>query len=222
MKNKILITSSLIAVLLSSCSESNDIAIDQTEPSNAESNTSSSSTQLSDVPESIDEPSEPTPQFDWATAEVNEENIRKALSEGVPAAMAIPLKDSTFRKFVSSEDLNGEYIELTINPGTFADSKDFVKKAGGSLIAYSKILFQNQKIYEISLVVNIDNVAGGENQGVYISWRREQAKDVDYDKVLDNMFGDISIPYSLARKYSIQSELYNDLSDFSLPKENNM
>lgn len=222
MKNKVLIMSSLIAVLLSSCSESNDDATNQKEPSQVGSSASMPSTPPSDVPESVDVSSEPAQKFNWATADVNEENIRKALSEGIPAAMAIPLKDNTFRKFVSSEDLNGQYIELTINPGLFADEKDFVKRAGGSLIAYSKILFQNPHVYEVSLVVNIDDVAGGENQGVYISWRKEQAKGVDYDKVLDNMFGDISIPYSLARKYSIQTELYNGLKDFPMPQNKNL
>ncbi|MGP0579211.1 hypothetical protein ACTP13_19690 [Paenibacillus peoriae] len=162
------------------------------------------------------------PAFSWADAEVSEKNVRRALKDNVGAAMAIPLTDETFRKYASSSDLKGEYIEITINPGLFLDEKDFVKKAGGSLIAYSKVLFQNPKVYEVSISTHIDNVGGGENDAVYISWRRDQAKGLDYDKVLDNMFGDYTIPYQLARKYSIQPEVYNKLKKFDLPKENNL
>ncbi|EHS56869.1 hypothetical protein P4H71_22725 [Paenibacillus kribbensis] len=162
------------------------------------------------------------PEFNWATAEVNEENVRHALKDNVGAAMAIPLTDETFRRYGASSDLKGEYIEITVNPGLFLDEKDFVKKAGGSLIAYSKVLFQNPRVYEVSVSTNIDNVGGGENDAVYISWRRDQTKGVDYDKVLDNMFGDYTTPYQLARKYSIQPDIYRKLESFGLPKENNL
>lgn len=172
--------------------------------------------------ETVKEPEKEEPAFDWKTAEVNEENIKKALTDNVGAAMAIPLSEKTFRKFVSSMDTKGTYVEITVNPGLFGDEKDFVKKAGGSLIAYSKVLFQNPDVYEVSVVANIDNVGGGENQGVYISWRRNQAEGVDYDKVLDDMFGDITIPYQMARKYSIQKELFEGLTDFDLPQNNNL
>lgn len=165
----------------------------------------------------------PSPEaFNWATAEVNEENVREALKDNVGAAMAIVVNDDTFRKFTSSEDTKGAYVEITVNPGAFGDQKDFVKRAGGSLLAYSKVLFENPDVYEISVNALVDNVGGGENPGVYISWRRENAEGVDLDAALDNMFGEISIPYGLARKYSIQNDLYSGLKDFELPAENNL
>ncbi|MBT2761894.1 hypothetical protein [Paenibacillus sp. ISL-20] len=170
-------------------------------------------------------PPDPKPKesvFEWHSADVSEDNVRLALENNVGAAMAIPIKDETFRKFTSSEDLEGQYIELTINPGTYWDEKDFVKKAGGSLIAYSKILFENPEVYEVSLDVKIDNGGGGENDGVYISWRRDQAENVDYDSVLDNMFGDFTIPYTLARKYRIDSRLYDKLGDIPIPRDHNL
>lgn len=170
-------------------------------------------------------PSDPKPTelvFNWHSAEVTEENVRLALENNVSTAMAIPIKEETFRRFTTSEDLEGQYIELTINPGTFGDEKDFVKKAGGSLIAYSKILFENPDVYEVSLDVKIDNVGGGENDGVYISWRRDQAENVDYDSVLDNMFGDFTIPYTLARKYRIDSSIYDKLGDIAIPEDHNL
>lgn len=178
--------------------------------------------QESAEPETRVETAKPEPQFDWASADVTEENVKKALKDNVGAAMAIPLTDERFRKFVTTSDTNGEYVEITLNPGMFADYKDFVKRAGGSLIAYSKVLFENPQIYELSLNVLIDNVGGGENDGVYISWRRDQAEGVDYEAVLDNMFGDYTIPYQLARKYSIQKDIYNGLEDFELPSSNNL
>ncbi|GIP53102.1 hypothetical protein [Paenibacillus vini] len=162
------------------------------------------------------------PKFDWANAEVTEENVKKALEDNIGAAMAIPLTEERFRKFVTSADAQGEYVEITLNPGIFADYKDFVKRAGGSLIAYSKVLFENPQVYEVSLNVLIDNVGGGENNGVYISWRRDQVADVDYDAVLDNMFGDYTIPYQLARKYNIQKDIYDGLEEFNLPESNNL
>ena|GEM_PF-3506481 len=185
--------------------------------------------QESDVPETKPEPVETAQEvgnaeqsFNWTSAEVTEDNIKKALKDNVGAAMAIPLTDDSFRKFVTSADTKGEYVEITINPGMFADYKDFVKRAGGSLIAYSKVLFENSQVYEVSLNVLIDNVGGGENDGVYISWRREQAEGVDYDAILDNMFGDYTIPYQLARKYSIQKDIYEELEEFELPSSNNL
>lgn len=164
----------------------------------------------------------PEPAFDWTTAEVNEENVRKALEDSVGAAMAIPLTDETFRRYASSADLKGEYVELTVNPGTFWDTKDFVKRAGGSLIAYSKVLFQNPDVYEVSVDVKIDNIGGGENDAVYISWRRDQAEKLNADTLLDNMFGDYTIPYQVARKYYITKELYDRLEKFDLPREHNL
>lgn len=161
------------------------------------------------------------PPFNWTTAEVNEENVRKALSTGIGAAMSVPLTDDTFRGFVSNLYGEGRYVTITINPGMFADEKDFVKRVGGSLIAYSKILFDNPEIYDVTLVANIDNVAGGENKNaVFLTWNRKQAEGIDFDDVLDNMFGDISIPYQLARKYSIQKDIYDNLRDFDLPRDN--
>ncbi|ANY68780.1 hypothetical protein BBD42_21640 [Paenibacillus sp. BIHB 4019] len=172
---------------------------------------------------------EPTPSpsptatpFDWATAEVTEDNVRQALEGNVGAPFAIPVKDETFRKFVSSYDEKGEYIEITVNPGIFTDEKDFVKKAGGSLIEYSKFLFENPEVYEITVNALINDVAGGENEGVSISWRRDEAERIDYDIVLESMFGDYTIPYGLARKYSLQKELYEGLADFELPQYNNL
>ncbi|WP_372629257.1 membrane lipoprotein lipid attachment site-containing protein [Cohnella sp.] len=156
------------------------------------------------------------PPYDWSTVEVTEERARRALEGNVGAAYAITVKDETFRKIAMTYDTKGAYLEITVNPGMFADEKDFVRHAGGSLIAYSKILFSNPEVYEISVNVLIDNVGGGENDGVYISWQRDQAKDIDYDAVLDNMFGDYTIPYQLARKYSIQTELFEGLADFGL------
>ncbi|USB32534.1 hypothetical protein [Paenibacillus sp. YPG26] len=169
----------------------------------------------------VTKPGVEEPAFDWSKADVTEENVRKALANEV-TAVSIPLNETTFRRFAASSDTTGEYIEITVNPGAFWDSKDFVKIDGGSLIAYSKILFNNPKVYEVSVSVNIDNVSGGENDGVYISWRREQVKDVDLEKVLDNVIGDYTVPYQLARKYSIQKELYDSLESFDLPKDNNL
>jgi len=166
------------------------------------------------------EPSE-TP-YDWSTVEVTEERAKKVLEGNVGAAYAITVKDETFRKIAMTYDTKGAYLEITVNPGMFADEKDFVRRAGGSLIAYSKILFSNPEVYEVSVNALIDNVGGGENDGVYISWQRDQAKDIDYDTVLDNMFGDYTIPYQLARKYSIQTDLYDKLPEFGLPKSNNL
>ncbi|QOS81005.1 hypothetical protein JNUCC31_09095 [Paenibacillus sp. JNUCC31] len=174
------------------------------------------------IPEPKADPEPVKPAFKWVTAEVTEENVRKALLDNVGGAFAIPLTDETFRKFVSSPDVYGERVELTINPGTFWDEKDFVKKAGGSLIAYSKILLDNPNIYEVCIDVKIDNAGGGENNAVYLSWRRDQAEKVDMDQVLDNMFGDYTIPFQLARNYRIQDDIYNELEKFSLPKEKNM
>lgn len=161
------------------------------------------------------------PAFDWTKADVTEENVRKALANEV-TAVSIPLNEATFRKFTTNSDISGEYIEITINPGAFWDSKDFVKKAGASLIAYSKILFKNPKVYEVSVSAKIDNVGGGENDGVYISWRREQVEGKDLERVLDNVIGDYTTPYQLARKYSIQKELYDSLENFDLPRDNNL
>jgi len=153
---------------------------------------------------------------------VTEERAKKVLEGNVGAAYAITVKDETFRKIAMTYDTKGAYLEITVNPGMFADEKDFVRRAGGSLIAYSKILFSNPEVYEVSVNALIDNVGGGENDGVYISWQRDQAKDIDYDTVLDNMFGDYTIPYQLARKYSIQTDLYDKLPEFGLPKSNNL
>ncbi|WP_339260147.1 hypothetical protein MKZ12_09805 [Paenibacillus sp. FSL R5-0713] len=172
--------------------------------------------------EATPEPEPVEPAFDWATAEVTEENVRKALLDNVGGAFAIPITDDTFRKFASSSDLKGEYVELTVNPGTFWDEKDFVKRAGGSLIAYSKILFQNPKVYEVSVDVKIDNVVGGENDAVYISWRRDQAEKLDADTILDNMFGDYTIPFQVARKYRLTKEIYDKLEKFELPRQHNL
>lgn len=178
---------------------------------------------------SAEAPPEPSPSagpsaapFDWATAEVSEGNVKQALKSNVGAAFAIPVEDETFRKFVSSFDDKGEYLAITVNPGIFADEKDFVKKAGGSLVAYSKILFENPEVYEITVNVLINDVAGGENEGVSISWRREEAERIDYDIVLESMFGDYTIPFKLARKYSVQNALYEELTNFELPQYNNL
>ncbi len=169
------------------------------------------------------EPVEPSePPYDWSTVEVTEERAKKALEGNVGAVYAITVKDETFRKIAMTYDTKGAYLEITVNPGMFADEKDFVRRAGGSLIAYSKILFSNPEVYEVSVNVLIDNVGGGENDGVYISWQRDQAKDIDYDTMLDNMFGDYTVPYQLARKYSIQTDLYDKLPEFGLPKSNNL
>ncbi|OMF70874.1 hypothetical protein BK142_23435 [Paenibacillus glucanolyticus] len=70
--------------------------------------------------------------------------------------------------------------------------------------------------------MKMDNVGGGENNGVYISWRRDQADGVDYDSVLDNMFGDFTIPFTLARKYRINSSIYDKLGDVSIPQDHNL
>jgi hypothetical protein len=172
--------------------------------------------------EETQEPTVPSESYDWSTVEVTEERVRKALEGNVGAAYAISVKDETFRKIAMSSDTKGAYIEITVNPGMFADEKDFVRRAGGSLLAYSKILYSNPEVYEVSVNVLIDNVGGGENDGVYLSWQREQAKDIDYDAVLDNLFGDYTIPYQLARKYAIQTDLYDKLPEFDLPKSNNL
>lgn len=166
------------------------------------------------------EPSEKP--FDWKTEEVNEENVRKALEEGVTSALAIKITDKTFRKVVSSSDTKGEYLEITVNPGDFWDEKDFVKRSGGSLVAYSKVLFENPAVYEVSINVKINNVGGGENNGVYLSWRRDNVKGLNFDTVLDNTLGDYSVPFSLVRKYSIQDDIYEKLKNFDLPSENNL
>jgi hypothetical protein len=160
----------------------------------------------------------PTPApFDWKTAEVNEENVKEALGD-VGGAFSIPVNDDTLRKIVVNNygDKN-IMVYIVVNPGAFWDEKDFVKKSGGSLVDYSKILFENEQVYEVVVKTMIDNVGGGENPGVDISWRRDQTEGVDYEAVMDNMFGDISIPYQLARHYSIPKEIYDKLKDFDLP-----
>ncbi|OMF70873.1 hypothetical protein [Paenibacillus glucanolyticus] len=76
-------------------------------------------------------PVEPEPVFDWSRAEVTEENVRLALENNVGAAMAIPMKDETFRRFTSSEDLEGQYIQsIRVHIGT---KKVSLKEPAGRL-----------------------------------------------------------------------------------------
>jgi hypothetical protein len=213
----------LIAVLASGCGEaatitSNSVNKDQPEITKEEVTVPvvESVVRLKETKE------EDAPVFDWSKAEVNEKNVREALKDTGHAAVSIMLTDTTFRKFVYSEDDKGKYIDITVNPGMFGDVKDFVRKSGGSLLAYSKILFENPEVYEVSISTKMDNVGGGENDGVYISWRREQTEGIDYDKALDNMFGDYTIPYALARKYYIPRDIYERLPEPSIPMENNL
>jgi hypothetical protein len=77
-------------------------------------------------------------------------------------------------------------------------------------------------VYEVSIDVKIDNVVGGENDAVYISWRRDQAAKVDADTILDNMFGDYTIPFQVARKYNLTKEIYDKLEEFELPRQHNL
>lgn len=164
------------------------------------------------------EPSvEATPAFDWATAEITEENVRKALEGNVGAPMAIPITDKTVRKIVANDWEENSLVFVTVNPGVFYGEKDFVKRSGGSLIAYSKILFENPKISEVAVKTMIDNVGGGENRAVDISWRRADIDGLDLSVLLENMLGDYTIPYQLAHFYLNEKDLYGALPEFGLP-----
>lgn len=89
------------------------------------------------------------PPFNWSTAEVSEETVKQALKGKVGGAFSIPVTENTIRKIVVNyfgEKNNMVYI--VVNPGDFWDEKDFVKKSGGSLLEYSKILGSSESLVE--------------------------------------------------------------------------
>ncbi|MFD2332269.1 hypothetical protein ACFSR7_23690 [Cohnella sp. GCM10020058] len=215
---QVVYASALFAIILAGCSAETSAVSSSSASQTSAAASLASSTPPSPSP-SPSEAAKPTEApFDWVTAELTEENVRKALADGISIGSAFPVNDDTVRKIVANDWGKDSLIYVVVNPGFFLDEKDFVKRSGGSLIAYSKILFENPNVAEVSVQTRIDNVGGGENRAVDISWRRENIEGVDPDKALDDLMGDYTIAYQLARAYSIDKELYDALPDFGLPQ----
>jgi hypothetical protein len=166
-------------------------------------------------------------KFDWSKAEVTEENVKKALSTvKEDAVTTIGFNDKVFRKYVDIPDAKGHYPSVNIKQDDFLDEKDFVRRAAGTFLAYSRVMFQNPQVYEFSITFLIDasNALGEkkEIEGVWLSWRRDNVKDIDWDKLLDsdNFVLNYRKPYQLARQYTINKDLYDKLpADFGLPRD---
>lgn len=156
----------------------------------------------------------------WKNAsKVTHDSIFNALQDLPNAAFSIPINNKTVRDINVNEDADGYSIKIEVNPGDFYDEKDFVKKSGGSLLVYSKVLLENPSVYSITVLSKINTVSDQEKFALQLSWTKKEAANENIDELLDQMFGDITIPFRVARNYSIDSDIYNELDSNDFPIE---
>jgi len=166
------------------------------------------------------EPEQMVTASTWATDDVTEDNIRKALSGKAPVDTV--LKDSEFPKNISSiEIVDNANIEghknvmLHYTSGTVWDETDLVKKAGGTAIIAGSILFNNPKIETVGLFTETEmtDQYGNTEQEVVIKivLTCEIANKINWEGIADRHITDPGNIYRIADNYFIHPGVLKNL-----------
>jgi len=151
-------------------------------------------------------------QFNWATADVSEANIKAALSKG-SSVSAVP-SDSDFPKSISkvvvmdnAAKSGQKNIEVWYKAGTAWDETDFVKRCGGTAIEAGSILFANPKVEQVALFAlteMTDQYGKTELEvGTKIVLTREIASKVDWKGLAERHVSDPGNIYRITDNYHI-------------------
>lgn len=155
--------------------------------------------------------------FDWATADVNEANIKLAV-KGVHVTGFIYEDTSIVHVDVAAGSAdNLKKVTLVVYPGVPLNEDGFVRVMMTMAVKYSEELFKNPAIESVS-VHNIirqkdDYGKTSDDDASYVNFTRDTIQKIDVDGFLDNVYGNYSKCYSIADFYWITGSVYFKLQD---------
>lgn len=153
---------------------------------------------------------EPEPAFEWGTSDITKENVVKALAgknDVKPISMGTDFPDNITEITIVGLGDGKKNVWIYYSMGSVWDETGLVKKAGGTAVFASNILYQNPNVEEVALF------AQGEftdqygktnlNTAVKIVINKSLADQVDWKGLADRHATDPGNIYRIVDNYSI-------------------
>lgn len=167
------------------------------------------------------QPAPEKPSFDWAAADVTENNIKSALAEettidsGITTDVNFP-DDITEIQIIDITEKEGQKrLLITYKLDNAWDETDFVKKAAGTILVAGSQLFVNTKIEQITLISQTemtDKYGKSELTDVAsITLTRETADKIDWKGLAWRQVTDPGNMYRVADNYYIAPGILKDV-----------